>query len=495
MQNEIYQGRFDELKNALYLPRENIQALLSKKMIVVIPLRFIHPGRSFILYPVELDSVEQTYKPSFLETLTQNQTASNSENVIIQTWAKCEKCEIEENADNLNSISQLTVWQTDYLQQLLKKKSRLFLAYLRVYQLDSPQAMPITPNAARKLGKITGIAPPLTVSQSQPVFDETAFNNACEQLEKRQLTSPKPDVTPPKLEVPPPKPEVPPPKLEINVPEVSPQPPSTTSPLDWIEQLTIIGNSKQGHEFERLVRQSLIFLGFGSTGQNPKASLDPTATGGPGGLDFYATTPYPVVGECKATQTEKVPDGTPAQLVKLGHKILQAEYDTCIKILAVAGELTNDAQQTAMGNNMNVVRPETLQRLVRLKAAYGGAINLWELKRVLETPPFGQEADGKIKGYIEQVWDELRVRSHVIQVLQQYLHNTHLPEVSVDQLFGAYMGSPHPQPLNLLRLHEILIELSSPLTGYLGRIRGETWKEDRFYVLQELNLNDPAGAF
>jgi hypothetical protein len=35
-------------------------------------------------------------------------------------------------------------------------------------------------------------------------------------------------------------------------------------------------------------------------------------------------------------------------------------------------------------------------------------------------------------------------------------------------------------------MHEILIELSSPLTGYLGRKKGSDWKSDRFYFIRNL---------
>jgi hypothetical protein len=38
-------------------------------------------------------------------------------------------------------------------------------------------------------------------------------------------------------------------------------------------------------------------------------------------------------------------------------------------------------------------------------------------------------------------------------------------------------------------LYDILIELSSPLTGYLGRIKEDFWKKDRFYYLRDLPIN------
>ncbi len=33
---------------------------------------------------------------------------------------------------------------------------------------------------------------------------------------------------------------------------------------------------------------------------------------------------------------------------------------------------------------------------------------------------------------------------------------------------------------------DFLVELSSPLAGYLGRERGNDWKSDRFYHLRDL---------
>jgi hypothetical protein len=58
--------------------------------------------------------------------------------------------------------------------------------------------------------------------------------------------------------------------------------------------------------------------------------------------------------------------------------------------------------------------------------------------------------------------------------------------LAVDALRVAYIQSKPPQPLTTEEMHEILIELSSPLTGYLGREKGKDWKSDRFYFLRDL---------
>ncbi|MCC3444503.1 MAG: DUF1802 domain-containing protein, partial [Microcoleus sp. PH2017_03_ELD_O_A] len=209
-----------------------------------------------------------------------------------------------------------------------------------------------------------------------------------------------------------------------------------------------------------------------------------------GGLDFYCETPYQVVGECKATKSETVADGTPAQLIKLGHKHLQEQYNCCIKIIMAAGQLNRHANKTAIGNHMNVIRPETLQRLVELKAKQPGSIDLLQLKPCLEQQPFGQEADAKVNRYIDGVREKLKVRSHVLSILKKYLETTGSKRASVDSLSGAFSMSNPPKQLSREELHEILVELSSPLTGYAGRIKGDSLGRDRFYFLRDLLLDD-----
>jgi hypothetical protein len=248
-----------------------------------------------------------------------------------------------------------------------------------------------------------------------------------------------------------------------------------------------VGNSSDGNEFERLVRKGFIKLGFSNSGDNEnlRDSLNPEKVGGAGGLDFYCDIPYSLVGECKATKTEKVPDGTAAQLVKLGYKHLQRQYNRCIKIIMAAGELTEDAELTASGNEMNVIRPETLQRLVELKAKYPGSIDLLALKPCLSEEPFGEGADGKLNRYIDTAWSNIKLRSHLIQLVKKANR-----EVGIEYLSGSYDSSDSPRPIfNLQEMHEILVELSSPLTGYLGRGKGSDWRGDRFYFLRDLTID------
>ena len=139
---------------------------------------------------------------------------------------------------------------------------------------------------------------------------------------------------------------------------------------------------------------------------------------------------------------------------------------------------------------INVIRPETLQRLVELKAKQPGSIDLLQLKPCLEQQPFGEEADAKVNRYIDDVREKLKVRSYIVQLVKDFLERTKSESVEFNQLHGAYAFSMSPQPLNYEAMHEILVELSSPLTGYLGRIKGDDWRRDRFYFLRDLLLDD-----
>jgi hypothetical protein len=451
--------------NALYLPVVDIEALISGRTIAAIPKQFIRTGQQFALCP---------------DTLC-------SETIKIQYWAKCEICQGKDDK-KLEKLSRLTIWKTEALQQIISEGSALFLAYLRVYRILEPIEIPIDSQISDKIGKFVGLPQPLDTTGSIPVLSDRIFAQRRHQLEHLE---------------PPPHPEVE--ELQGLVSQFSLEhpeakeldrdlknflgwsvesTPKTQDPdLNWIHQIAEVGNSSDGYKFEKLVRQSLIKIGFGNSNSNPKISLDPDATGGAGGLDFYCDSPYPVVGECKATKTEKVPDGTPAQLVKLGHKHLQNDdYHACIKIIMAAGELTTDAEQTAKGNKMNVIRPETLQRLVELKAKYPGSIDLLKLKLCLEREPFGSDADRKVNEYIDRIESEIKVRSHLIGLVKNINK-----EVGIEYLKGAYDNSNPPQALSHREINKILIELSSPLAGYLGRKEGREWKDDRFYFLRNLS--------
>jgi hypothetical protein len=254
--------------------------------------------------------------------------------------------------------------------------------------------------------------------------------------------------------------------------------------LDWIKTITTLGdrsikedqgrsNYQAGTDFENIVKQSLEFLGF---------TIDESHKGGAGGLDLLCLKPYPLFGECKAGKS--IPNDTVVQLLNLGtirSNALFKKTDT-VKLIIGPGKPTTQVLDGANVHKMAIINPITLQKLVELKAKYDGAINLIELRKYL----IAGRADQEIDKYIEKIKDEIKLRSHIVQLVKKYLTNTSMVDVSLDGLQGAYNFSNPPKNLEKEELKEILIELSSPLAGYLGRVEENGKKCDRFYYLRDL---------
>jgi Domain of unknown function (DUF1802) len=396
-------------------------------------------------------------------------------------WGECTQCQSIESIEDLPQLAQLINWDLDQLKAQFQSQQIILVACIRVYQLSQP--LEIKPS---KTSGFIPLDPTIIVDKSNPVIPENIF-----QRRKLELT----DLSVPqhwKLI-----------QLEeiltksVSLPLVEPlvnkihqflgwrSSPALISDPDllWVTDIANIGNSSDGNNFEKIVRKSLILLGFDNSLNNKQASLNPDATGGAGGLDFYCDFPYSVVGECKASKTDSVPDGTPAQLVKLGLKILGEHYHHCIKILMVAGKLTSPANITAQGNRMNVIRPETLQKLVQLQIDYPGSIDLLALKPYLTSEPFGEAADDKVNMFITNIHSKLQLRSSVIELVKTSLERSGKDLDSVTALYSAFTFNQYKHKLSEQQFRDILVELSSPLTGYLGKS-----EDEQFYFLRSLEF-------
>lgn len=481
------------IRTALCLPAPDIEALIQGRTIAAMPRRSIIPGQQFALYPCDtsINSLpdERYYHSNFLPIAQTTLANLGSETVFIKAWARYEHKEYLDNTGSFNDLSQLTVWTPDALHKTLLQRQQIFLTYLRVYLLPQQIKMPVHPHR-----QFVPLSHSLNVAEALPVLSDRTFAQRKHQLEKRE---------------PPLHPEL----EELQSATATLAHFNTAaeeldqdikvflgwgsdysvkrldSDLIWIQTIAEIGNSSDGQTFEKLVRKSLIKLGFSNSNHNSKASLDPEGTGGSGGIDFYCEKPYPVVGECKASKNESVPNKVSAQLIHLGLTHLgQAQYERSIKLIVAAGSLTEPARKAAIENKMNVIRPETIQKLVEMQAQHKGSINLLELKQCLQQTPFGL-ADDKVNSYIEKISQNIKLRSHLVQLVKKHLENTGDESVGVDALHGAYVHSNPPQPLRCEEMHDILLELSSPLTGYLGRIRGSDWTSDRFYFLRDLPID------
>ena len=481
------------INTAFPLPAPDIEALVEGRMIAAMPGIFINPGRQFALYPtgtsVNALSTERYYRSNFLSTVHRTLGELDSETVLIKAWARCELCQVIDEAESLDVLSELTVWTKDALQQTRSRRGNIFLALLRVYRLPQPIELPVQTNP-----RFFPLPQPLTGTDATPVLGDIFFEQRC-----RQLIQPKSSLHP---------------ELEVVQGAIAPLSKTnlaakeldyelktflgwsgykSTGPiaptLVWIQTIAKVGNSSDRDSFESLVRKSLIELGFTNCNQNPKASLNAEAIDEEESLDFYCDAPYPVMGELKADQHENRSNSLSDQLIHLGHPYIgDSQFDDSVKLVFATDPLSQSDCKAAVENKMNVIRPETWQRLVELKAQHRGSINLLELKPCLQQAPFGEEADTKVNRYIDKVQQDIKVRSRLVELVKNYLHNAGLRDTTVDAIHGMYTASPSPQSLTPEEMHEILIELSSPLTGYLGRIKGKDWGSDRFYFLRDLKL-------
>jgi hypothetical protein len=473
--------------NALCLPSPDVEALIQGRIIAAMPRKFINPGQTFALYPADISlnllPPEQYYRSSFLpiaQTVIPNLA---SETVLIKAWAKCELCQIVNEPESLKALSQLSIWTTKGLQQILLERSHIFLAYLRVYLLPKPFEIPTQPQNRH----FVPLPKSQTVSDTKLVLSDRIFN-----IRQHQLQNLQPPLHP-QLE-----------ELQSALISLATTNPAakqleqdinvflgwsseqfvkqTDLNLAWINDIAKLGdrsieleekksNYQAGTDFEIIVRRSLEFLGF---------KVEEDYKGGAGGLDLFCSQPYPLVCECKAGKS--IPDRTVEELDRIGKRHLQENYMMAVRLIIGPGQPTKQLKQSAQISKISIINAMTLQKLVEFKAKYPGSVNLVQLKQYLET---GQ-IDNKIDEYINQVEKQIALRSHLVKLVKQHQDNTQDETVEVATLYGAYGYSNPPQALTREQMHEILIELSSPLTGYLGRIKGDNWRSDRFYFLRDL---------
>ncbi|VXD19733.1 conserved hypothetical protein [Planktothrix serta PCC 8927] len=459
------------IATAFCLPAPDIEALNQGRNILVMPRIFMGQGRLFALYPTDIEfnslPLEQYYRPGFIPTAKQSIAELNQDKVKIKVWAKCEDCQTLDKPEELETLSKLTVWTAAALHKTLEQRGHIFLAYFRVYRLPQPLEIDPVSNS-----QFISLPYAITVDENQAILDSNQFETLYRKILNRQ---------------PPEHPELE--ELENAIAQLTLTDPDAqffkdqiqtflgwkpeqrckiSENLNWIYTINQLGttaeggNYEKGTAFEKIVHQSLNFLGF---------ELDQNAKGGAGGMDLYCTKPYPMVGECKAGQS--IPAGATQELIRLGGTHLgQQLFNQAVKLIIGPGKPTPQVQKSAQEFKISIINPMTLEKLVKLQAQYPGSVNLFELKDYLQA---GQ-MDDKINEYIEMVVNRLKLRSHIIQLFKQLNQ-----PINLDNLIGAYSFSNPPQPLEREQLKEILIELSSPLTGYLGRT-----PDERFYFLREL---------
>jgi hypothetical protein len=96
----------------------------------------------------------------------------------------------------------------------------------------------------------------------------------------------------------------------------------------------------------------------------------------------------------------------------------------------------------------------------------------------------------QVEKYIAQVETEIGLRSQIVQAAKQLSEpgNEHLTVTEIRVQYNAMFVAAQSSRLDDQSVHDLLVELSSPLTGYLGRIRGSDRRRDRFYFLRDLPI-------
>ncbi len=438
------------LLSALKLPSKSYQSLVAGKITSIVPSVFLPPRQELCL----------------CET-------TNSDQVSITHWARVDKTyQINTSSKLLPLIRMLCLDMNDVLQ-FFDRNQFVWLSHLRVFHLSEP----ITVKNTDK-GHYLPIGSKLLTTDDHPVLDNAQYEHKIQ-----ELNNIKPSIDP-ELE-----------KLALSVIDQYPsfsqliyahlnlEPfPSPVIP-DWIKDEHIVkladrsiaediekSNYQAGTDFENITKQALQYLGF---------TIDKEHKGGAGGLDLFCSAPYPLIGECKAGKT--IPNNTVEQIIALGKSNLNNDelFNNACKIVIGAGRPTEYMIKGAKSWKVSIMKATTLQKLVKLQAQYPGCIDLFELRQYLVPA----QCDEKIDEYMEKVENSINLRSYIIQVVKNFLQNTNSADATIDVLYGAYSGaSDRPQLLTIDEFRDILIELSSPLVGCLGR------KSDRFYYLRSLPI-------
>ena len=441
------------IANGLRISPTNLDALRSGAIVGAFSKTFLVPDKAFALYP--------------------DLQIENSDLVTVDLWAECKSCENIDITFGIPKLSELTALPSEELKSIFQQRASLFLLVLRVYKLPSPIQV-----KQQSTGNFVPLAETVTIFEKIPILDDEQFQQVQDQIKDLELIiAPEPPSDffgeDDNFIIINPNPTPPIPTLK-NSPDIN--------DLSWIQTISTLGdrsietdtgtsNYQAGTDFENIVKKGLEFLGF---------TVDYAHKGGAGGLDLLCLEPYALFGECKAGK--KVPNDTAVQLLNLGTLRRKDLFPKAVKLIIGAGRLTDQLEKAAKVHEMAIINAVTLQKLVELKSKYLGSINLIELRKYFVSGQSNQEIDK----YIDKVTNEIKLRSHVVQTVKKCLETFNSSNIDLDSLLGAYHFFNPPQPLSRDELRDLLIELSSPLAGYLGRVKGDEEKGDRFYYLRDL---------
>ena len=478
-----------QIIKGIQLPVFDVEMLNLGKLIAVPFKQYIPDRQAFWLYPVQQIpfglEIEEYYKAEYINAAKKTLAKYSTEPVVMATWAYSEyHWHIHpSNKHLLPRIAQSTIWTLNALENIFDQFQVLKLLFLRVYRLAEPciintPAQPsvyywassedtITSSSEKDLAIVSDFSftyrkKALMEGTVNPYFSLEKLQLQIEQLDKKSS------------------------QTELFLQEIKQflgwvnNAIHQSSEPDWIKEITLLGNRSMeedgttsyqaGTDFEKIVRKSLEFIGF---------KVDYSHAGGAGGIDLFCSEPYPLVGECKSGK--KIPNATAVQLLNLGTIRLNSkeEFSRSAKLIIGPGEPTDQLKKAAKVHGMAILNPAMLEKLVKLHHNY--PIDLFKLRDYL----VDGRADDEVQRFIDQTRQSVKLRSQIIQLVKSFLESSYDDSADISQIHAIYTYSNPPQPLKREEMQEILIELSSPLLGYLGRKKGNDGS-DRFYFLRDL---------
>jgi hypothetical protein len=478
----------------IQLPAFDLEMLGQGRLICVPFKQFVASDETFWLYPAQPHpanlTLETYYKPQYHQLAHKIEAQYATFPLQMRYWATVDQhWQVTQKYKHLlPRIAQTTIWNLQALQTLFDQYQALKLLFLRVYQYSNPciiyRPLPeasffwpnpedrITPNQETDLPIVSQAS-----FQKRKAWLMTGKEYPYLALEALQLQLA--EISEPPISV-----QILSHNLKTILGWTSPLKPKKKVP-DWMNSIAALGNRsviedtgksnyQAGTDFEEIVRKSLEYIGF---------TIDHFHRGGAGGLDLFCSAPYPLIGECKSGK--KIPNDTAVQLLNLGTLRLanKHEFSQSTKLIIGPGQPTDQLQKAAKVHGMAIINPRTLERLVKLHHQY--PIDLFRLRDFL----VDGQADDAVEHFIQQYIQELELRSHITKQVRKFLKNTGDDSADVSQLHAIYSYPSAPKPLKREEFHEILIELSSPLAGYLGR-KQELNGGDRFYFLRELIVDN-----
>ena len=486
------------IKKGIQIPAFDVEMLSQGKLIIVPFIKTLRQGEIFWLYPSQKLphdlSLEQYYQPQFLTSAKSAFDRYTKFPLNLTTWARCENYWRINPSQKylLPKIAQSSIWNLSALEYFFSKSKNhvLKLYILRVHRLSLPHVVNVATSPGFFYGSKTSLN--TTSDADIPVINEACFHERKKlllagrtyshiDLEALQLQIQLTAQNNPNIE-----------EINNDIQQFlgcyCDTPTSQKSIESNWNRISELGDRSQeeqqkkshyqaGTDFENITCEALEFLGF---------TLDANHKGGKAGLDLYCSHPYPVVIECKSGKSTL--NRPVEELLKLGGSHLEVHNFLNYTKLIISSNKAKPSQYTlkaARKWEISIIKAMSLQKLAELKAQYPGSINLIELKSYLQ-PGI---SDNQIQRYINKVNKDIEIRSHIVQAVKEL--GVPGSEHESDAIAAVYncncrLATKEDLKLDISTVHEILIELSSPLTGYLGRIKGTDWKTDKFYFLRDL---------